>query len=103
VKLRRLGIVALVVSGTLLGYVAGARRSTSPMLTSEPSPGSFAAVRALIDDATVRGRWTAQDQAHAHNQLLSLSPTERRQLMTIFARAVNDGRVKLETEGPPLL
>jgi hypothetical protein len=103
VKLRTLGIVALVLSGTILGYAAGARCGTSPLRTSAPSSRSFADVRALIDDAVVRGRWTPQDQAQAHEQLLSLPLAERRQLMTIFAHAVNDGRVKLETQGPPLL
>jgi hypothetical protein len=102
-KLRTLGIVALFVSGTALGYVAAARRGTSPVPTSAPSSRSFSGVRALIDVAIGRGRGTAQDRAHAHEQLLSLSAAERRQLMTMFAHAVNDGRVKLETQGPPLL
>jgi hypothetical protein len=103
VIIRKLVIVALVASGTMLGYAAGAHRGTAPAPMSAAESRSFATVKARIDGAIACGRWTAEDQARAHEQLASLRPAERLQLMTLLARAVNEGRTRLETQGPPLL
>ncbi len=65
-------------------------------------PRAAAAARAVVDAALARGAWTDDDAAALRPHLRTLSAEQRDALLATLFPAVNEGRVRLETSGPPI-
>ncbi|HEY5928055.1 MAG TPA: hypothetical protein VIV11_40490 [Kofleriaceae bacterium] len=58
--------------------------------------------QAVVATSIASGRWTAADREQLRAVMDHLSKDQMREVMTSLARAINDGRVKLETDGSPV-
>jgi hypothetical protein len=79
-------------------------RATAPPVVDEPDPEptpQSVELRALVDRALAAGRWTQADRVTALGLLAGVRPDERRVLSVLVYSAVNAGRLRVETQGPP--
>ena len=67
---------------------------------AEPTPQSTE-LQGLVDRALASGRWTQGDRAAALALFPALRPDERRTISRLVYTAVNAGRLRVESEGPP--
>jgi hypothetical protein len=55
----------------------------------------------IVDNAVHAGRWTEQDKLDLRGATTELSGERHTELLQVLARSVNEGRLRLEVEGPP--
>lgn len=71
---------------------------------SPPPPASIASGQeghGLIDLALSRGRWDEADAERLRLLLAEMTDAQRMEVMLRLNRAANEGRLRLETRGPP--
>jgi hypothetical protein len=85
--------------------VAAAPVGPSPAISPPPVAADVAAqmarANAMLDAATVRLSWTAEDSEEFRSVIAALPAAERQELMFKFAQAVNERGMRLETGGAP--
>lgn len=77
---------------------------------SEPTPAApptreqdlqYESGRQILDGALARGTWTDADRAGFRGIIMTVTREQRLELLAELAPAINEGRLKLVTAGPP--
>lgn len=62
----------------------------------------FATARAFVDERLAYGTWTEAARETLRTTMLGLSDSEADQVLSALFGAMNDGRIEIRMDGPPL-